>query len=50
MLTYLQPVFSNLRNITKAKISEATQIIDEQTLLHEVKEFDFDENDNFLDF
>ncbi|ELA08044.1 putative DnaA family protein [Moraxella macacae 0408225] len=50
VLTCLQPIFSNVRNITKAKIAQAAQIIDEQTLLHEVKEFDFDEEESFLDF
>lgn len=47
----LQPVFSNIgRQITKAKISEATDLIDKQTLLYEVREFEFDENESFLDF
>lgn len=51
ILQHLQPVFSNLeRNITKAKIQEATKIIDEQTLMYEVREFDFDESESFLDF
>lgn len=51
ILGQLQPVFSNIgKQITKAKISEATDLIDKQTLLYEVKEFDFDESESFLDF
>lgn len=47
----LQPVFSNIgKQITKAKINEATDLIDKQTLLYEVKDFEFDETESFLDF
>lgn len=51
IVSLLQPVFSNMgRQITKAKINEATDLIDKQTLLYEVKEFEFDEGESFLDF
>lgn len=55
VLTQLQPLFSNLdrQHVTKAKIAEATKIIDEQTLLYEVQglhtQLDDDEQ-SFLDF
>lgn len=55
VLSELQPVFSNLERtqITKAKINEAKKIIDDQTLLYEVRglQVDFDDHDSsFLDF
>lgn len=49
----LQPLFSNLEraNITKAKIQQATKMIDEQTLMYEVQDLVIaEDDDNFLDF
>lgn len=56
VLNELQPLFSNmertpLNKVTKAKIQDAMNIIDNLTLNFELADFDeIEENENFLDF
>ncbi len=52
VISYIQPMFSNLGRIQvpKAMIQEAIKIIDEQTLLYELKDLELpDDSESFLD-